>query len=213
MKLYLIRHGEMAGEPHTYHRPPVQGCLSDLGCRQAQALGKAMADVALTAVYASPLGRAIQTAQAIAQPRDLPIGICDWLVEWRPATVTGECPDPAQYEAMMKDAAELRPELCWKTKAGEGCLEMWGRIVPGFLHLMQQHGVEAGHGGYLMKEKDEQILALVAHGGSLGVLAAFLMGVPARPYSPFAFECTGVMEVAFIKRADVWYPAMLVREA
>lgn len=166
MELYLIRHGEMAGDPHEHCRPPVQGCLTEQGCRQADALGVAMADVGLTALYASPLGRAIQTAQALAHGRSLPVGIRAWLVEWRPATVTGECPDPAQYEAMMKDAAELRPEQCWKTKAGEGCMDMWGRIVPGFLHLLEEHGVEAGHGGYLMKDGDQQKLAIVAHGGS-----------------------------------------------
>ena len=212
MELYLIRHGEMAGEPHMHYRPPVQGCLSELGCQQAAALAQAMLDVPLSAVHASPLGRALQTAQAIAQERGLRIGIHEWLVEWRPATQTGECPDPAQYEAMMKNAAELRPEQCWKTKAGEGCLEMWGRIVPGFLQLMEHHGVEAGHGGYLMPEGDQQRVAIVAHGGSLGVLAAFLMGVPAQPYSPFAFECAGVMQVTFVQRADVWYPALRVRE-
>ncbi|MEI8197186.1 MAG: hypothetical protein WCI73_14910, partial [Phycisphaerae bacterium] len=96
-------------------------------------------------------------------------------------------------------------------KAGEGCLEMWARIVPGFLQLMELHGVEAGHGGFLMPEGDTQKVAIVAHGGSLGVLAAFLMGVPARPYSPFAFDCTGVMEVPFVRRAGVWYPALRVK--
>ncbi|MEI8197093.1 MAG: histidine phosphatase family protein, partial [Phycisphaerae bacterium] len=111
MELYLIRHGEMAGEPHVYYQPPVQGCLSELGCQQAAALGQALADVPLTAIHASPLGRALQTAQALAQGRgpdggDLTIGVHEWLIEWRPATQTGECPDPAQYEAMMQVAAE-----------------------------------------------------------------------------------------------------------
>ena len=210
MELYLVRHGEMTGDPHAYYQPPVHGCLSTDGCQQAQALGQALADVPLTAVYASPLGRSIQTAQALAQERNLPIGIREWLVEWRPATVTGECPDPAQYEAMMKSASELRPERCWKTPAGEGCMEMWARIVPGFLRLLEEHGMEAGHGGYLLPDGDQQKIAIVAHGGSLGVLAAFLMGVPARPFAPFSFEFTGVLAVTFIKRADVWYPAMRV---
>ena len=37
MELYLIRHGDMAGDPHQHYVPPVAECLSELGCRQAAA--------------------------------------------------------------------------------------------------------------------------------------------------------------------------------
>lgn len=210
MELYLIRHGDMTGDPHKYYTPPVAGCLSDLGCRQAAALGEALSDVTFEAVYSSPLGRAVQTAQAIATPRKLEIGLIPWLIEWRPATVMGDC-DETAYEAMMARAAEVPPEQSWKTCAGEGTLEMAHRIVPPFLKLMSQHGVHARHGGYVCDNPDDQQrIALVAHGGSLGLLASFLLGVPIRPYSPIAFSQTGVAFINFLRRMDVWYPTLFI---
>ena len=210
MELYLIRHAEIAGDPHRHYQPPVEGCLSDLGCRQAAALGAALLGVEFSAVYASPLGRAIQTAHTIADPRGMRIGVLPWLIEWRPATVT-EGRDETQYEELLRKAADVRPELSWKTDAGEGALEMAHRVIPGFLKLMTDHRVHAGHGGYLCDDaQDAQRLAHVGHGGSLGVLASFLLGVPIRPYSPVAFAQTGVAVFSFVRRVDVWYPMLQV---
>ncbi len=208
MEIYLVRHGEIAGDPHRHYQPPVEGCLSERGIRQAAALAEAFEDVRFDAIYASPLGRAIQTAQALAGPRDLPIQVLDWLIEWRPATVLGQC-DEANYEKMMAEAEKLRPEQSWKTPAGEGTLEMTHRIIVGFQQLMQQFGVQAGHGGYLLDDPDEdRRIALVAHGGSLGALLGFILNLPIRPHGYFAFEQTGVAIVTFVRRVDVWYPTL-----
>jgi len=213
MEIYLIRHGEMVGDPHQRFEAgaAVTGCLSEKGCEQAERLGKRLEEVEFDAVYASPLGRAVQTSQVLRRRTGVGIEIMDWLIEWRPATVMGECAEGAAYEEMMAKAALVRPEMAWKTGAGEGTLEMAHRIVPGFLRLMERHGVRAGHGGYLMdREEDEQKVALVAHGGSLGMLAGFLLGVPIRPYGPVGFEQTGVGVFGFVKRVDVWYAVMRV---
>ena len=110
MELVLIRHGDMQGDAHRHYEPPVSGCLSDLGVRQAKALGAALEGENFTAIYSSPLGRAVETAHAIADPRQLPIRIAPWLIEWRPATVTRGC-DDANYENMLAASAQLRPEL------------------------------------------------------------------------------------------------------
>lgn len=210
MELYLIRHGEMCGDPHKQYVPPVENCLSDIGCRQAAAMGKALDGIAFTSVYTSPLGRAIQTAQTIAQPRGLPMKVEPWVIEWRPATVIDGC-DDTKYETMLKAASELRVEQTWKTPAGEGTLEMAHRVITGFLKLMSSLGVHAGHGGYLLDNPaDDQRVALVAHGGSLGQLAAFLLGVPIRPMAPVAFEQTGVAIFSFVRRVDVWYPMLKI---
>jgi broad specificity phosphatase PhoE len=210
LKLYLIRHAEIAGDPHQWYRPPVQGCLSDHGCRQAAAVAVALEKVEFTAICASPLGRALQTAQALSQHRQMQIEVAPWLIEWRPAIVTDGC-DETRYEQMMQAAAQVRPEQSWKTAAGEGTLEMAHRIVPGFLKLMSDHGVHAGHGGYLIDDaEDNQRIALVGHGGSLGMLLSFLLGVPLKPYAPVAFAQTGVAIVSFVRRVDVWYPVLQV---
>src|SRR5688572_6320324 len=113
MELFLIRHGDMQGDPHKHCEPPVENCLSDLGVRQAAALRDAMKGVEFSTVYASPLGRAIETAQAVTRPQQK-ITVLPWLIEWRPATVTQGC-DDARYEQMLAASANLRPEMSWKT--------------------------------------------------------------------------------------------------
>jgi probable phosphoglycerate mutase len=72
--LLLIRHGEneyvktskMAGRITGIH-------LNEKGRKQAEALGEALKDFPITAIYSSPLERAIETAQPIAKARKLEI--------------------------------------------------------------------------------------------------------------------------------------------
>jgi probable phosphomutase (TIGR03848 family) len=72
--LLLIRHGEndfvksskMAGRIAGIH-------LNEKGRKQAEALGEALKDFPITAIYSSPLERAMETAQPIAQARKLEV--------------------------------------------------------------------------------------------------------------------------------------------
>jgi probable phosphoglycerate mutase len=72
--ILLIRHGEndfvktgkMAGRLPGVH-------LNEKGQKQAQALGEALKDVSIRAIYSSPLERAIETATPIANARKLQI--------------------------------------------------------------------------------------------------------------------------------------------
>ena len=206
MEIHLIRHGNMKGDPHLHMRPPVTDCLSDLGVAQAAALGRAVADVPFTHIYSSPLGRALQTAQAVAGERGLDIGVEPWLEEWRPAHVMDGAED-TRFESIMAEAAKLRPEQTWKTAAGESLLQMADRIIPGMQSLLHRHGIAAGHGGYLFQNPDNSdILAVVAHGGSLNVLMKFLLGLPLQPGSSFHFQESGVAQIGFHQVIDVWYP-------
>ena len=74
IKLYLIRHGETTWNQQRI----IQGSgsdteLSESGRRQAEKLALALKDVPLTAIYSSPLKRAMDTAAAIARYHNLKI--------------------------------------------------------------------------------------------------------------------------------------------
>lgn len=209
MKWYLIRHGEMAGDPHAHMSPPVTGCLSAAGEQQAAALGEALAEVSFDAVWVSPLGRALQTAQALQRAPGVDFTVRDWLIEWRPAAQQDGTRATARFEDMCMAAAQLRPEQSWQTAAGEGALEMAVRIVPGWVADLARIGVQSGHGGYVLDDpEDMRNIAVVAHGGSLGVLLAFILGIPFQPYPPLQFALTGVAEITLTRRVDVWYPLL-----
>jgi len=79
---YLIRHGrnDFLGKRKLAGRMPnVQ--LSSEGYRQAEALSRILSSVKFEAIYASPLERAVETAEPIARDQGLDILIREGLLE------------------------------------------------------------------------------------------------------------------------------------
>lgn len=74
VRIILIRHGQTEWNRIERFRGRVDLPLDDVGLRQAEAVGRRMAlEWELAAVYASPLARAVQTAEAIATACDLAV--------------------------------------------------------------------------------------------------------------------------------------------
>jgi broad specificity phosphatase PhoE len=66
--VYLVRHGQTAWNREKVFRGREDVPLNDVGRAQAAACAERLADVKLDAFYSSPLGRAMETARAIARP-------------------------------------------------------------------------------------------------------------------------------------------------
>lgn len=210
MILHLIRHGEMKGDPHRHYEPPVRNCLSPVGVRQASALSRAFRGVRIDRIVSSPLGRALQTAQALAKGRKLRIELAPWIVEWQPNPNLVNV-ESTKFERMMRRFGGLPIEQTWKTAAGESLLQMADRIIPGFQAMLRDEGVRAARGGWLVPSRaHRRVLALVAHGGSLGVLFQHLIGSPLRPGPCVAFQQTGLVTFRFAERAGIAYPELVV---
>ena len=87
----LIRHGEnewtqshkLAGRTPGVH-------LNDYGRQQAKALGQRLAKHELNAIYASPLERTMETAEAIATPHQLKVRPRPGIIEVDYGTWTGQ---------------------------------------------------------------------------------------------------------------------------
>ena len=76
MKLILVRHAKMAGDPYAEPSSPVTGCLSPEGIAQAEALASALAGTPIDAALSSPYGRAVETADDTPDiPEDLEISV------------------------------------------------------------------------------------------------------------------------------------------
>ena len=73
LRLFLVRHGQTEGNIEGRSQGHREVPLNERGLRQAVALGERLRGQALVAVYSSPLGRALQTAQAIAAPHGLKV--------------------------------------------------------------------------------------------------------------------------------------------
>jgi broad specificity phosphatase PhoE len=109
--------------------------LAPEGLRLAEDLGKMLAPAPVTAVYASPLERAMQTAGALAEPHGLEVVAEERLIEWSFwmrwagttwADLPTREPDVAAYERHPAEASPDDPlpgvgrrVLEWAREAGE----------------------------------------------------------------------------------------------
>jgi broad specificity phosphatase PhoE len=79
--LFLIRHGETVLNAAGIAQGWNDSALSDLGGKQVRALAQRLKPLGVTTIYSSPLGRALATAQAIADATGLPVTQLDDLRE------------------------------------------------------------------------------------------------------------------------------------
>lgn len=211
MKLTLIRHGEMCGDPFICPQRPVKGCLTEeTGVLQAVETGKALKNTRFDIAFSSPFGRALQTAELVLEGRETDIRVLPFLHEWLPAEEIRNVTDEV-FEELMKKQAGLYVEETWKTEVGEGSLDMYARIVPPFLRELDKLGIHSRMGGYVPEENARDLSIVVfAHGGSLGVLMNFMLGVRLFPSSSFSFEHTGVAVIDFCEKHGIYYPQLRI---
>ncbi len=81
-ELVVVRHGEQLQTRALALGLDLDPPLSELGRRQADAVGRRLANTRVDAVYTSPLARASDTAHAIARPHALVPEPLDALVEF-----------------------------------------------------------------------------------------------------------------------------------
>jgi len=70
-RVYLVRHGTTDWNKEEIFRGRVDCKLNETGQAEARALAEYFADIPLTAIYSSPLSRAMETGQAIAEAKGL----------------------------------------------------------------------------------------------------------------------------------------------
>lgn len=80
-RLLLVRHGETVWNADAVYRGRSEVPLSNTGRRQAVPLGRSLAEEGVTALYTSPLTRARETAEAVAQAARLTAQVEDDLTD------------------------------------------------------------------------------------------------------------------------------------
>ena len=167
--LYLIRHGatvQNEARPVVLQGCGINGPLSETGQQQAAGVAQVLSRMPLTKVYASPLQRARQTAEAIAAPHRLPVQTVEGLHEvdvgeWEGISWDQIMEDqPEEYARFIADPESV-PYL-----GGESYGNVLQRVKPAILDLL------AGH--------VEESIAVVAHNVVNRVLLADLLGLPLK---------------------------------
>jgi 2,3-bisphosphoglycerate-dependent phosphoglycerate mutase len=191
--LLLIRHAEQ----QTMLRRDAD--LSDRGLDQARRLADRLGSLPVTAVVASPMRRAQQTAAPLARTLGIEVEVEPDLDEIRmgpqevrelfcPPTTTSMEPDVANYVAPSMAAIEALPGFTWGLSAGgEAGPELRDRSRSAIKRALARH--------------DGGVIACVTHGGVISALIGSWLGVAADMW--FVPWHTGVSVVLFDGRAPV----------
>jgi len=167
-RLYLVRHGATPLTAEDRFSGAVGVDLSDEGRWQAERLGERLRDEGLTAVYASPLSRTVETAERVARACGLEPVLRDGLREishghWEGLTRGEvEARHADEYAAWEADPFAFAPE------GGESGVAVLARALPVVREVVTRHP-----GGRVV---------VVSHKATLRLVLSSLLGFDARGY-------------------------------
>jgi probable phosphomutase (TIGR03848 family) len=163
--LLLIRHGEndyvktgkMAGRIPGVH-------LNERGQKQAEALGEALKDVPIKALYASPLERAMETANPISESHKLKINQEPDLMD----TLIGKWQGKSWKLLRLTKAWKIvqNAPSRFRFPDGESFPECQMRIVNVLERVVQKHN------------KPQDVIAVVFHADPIKLAVAHFLGMP-----------------------------------
>lgn len=192
MRILFVRHGEP-----DYERD----CLTDEGRRQAEAAAERLAGEGIAKLYASPMGRARQTARPTADRLGLDVEVLDWMreitwggpgipVEGHPWTLGDWMIEKEDFDFFADD---WRAHPYFRDNAATRCCDA---ITARFDELLARHGYRHEGIRFLCGARTEETIAIFSHGGSGGCALAHVLALP-MPYvmSVLPYDFTSVIAV------------------
>lgn len=165
MTIYLVRHGETAWNTERKYQGRSDVPLSELGIMQAKQLAARFEAIPLSAVYASDLTRAFQTAEIIARPHNLEVGILPEFSEINFGEWEGLSASEIEsrygadyYQQWLNDPGNV------PIPGGETLQSVLSRTLTGINRLFHCH-------------QGETVL-VVTHGGNIMALGCYINGEP-----------------------------------
>jgi len=167
-RIFLVRHGATVLTAEDRFAGATDVALSDEGREQVRRLAARLSDDGITAVYASPLGRTVETASILAEPHGLKIETRDGLREishgrWEQMTrreVEKEFPEEAA--AWDEDPFTFAPV------GGESGLAVTARALPVLMEIVRAH--------------PSANILVVSHKATIRLLLSSLLGFDPRRY-------------------------------
>ncbi len=167
-RLYLIRHGATVLTAEDRFAGATNVALSDEGRRQAAALGARLKSVKLSAIYASPMDRTLETASILAAPHRLEVRPRDGLREishgrWEGMTRAEVlAAHPEEVAAWDEDPYTFAPA------GGESGLAVTARALPPLMEIYAAHRGEH--------------VAIVSHKATIRLVISSMLGFDPRRY-------------------------------
>jgi probable phosphoglycerate mutase len=167
-RVYLVRHGATELTDEDRFAGAIDVKLSDEGRDQARRLGLRLEGEPISAAFASPMVRTMDTAALIVASHGLTITPVDGIREiahgrWeRKTRAEVEAEFPEEYARYETDPFSFAPT------DGESGLQVTARALPALLKIVEQHA-------------DQRIL-VVSHKATIRLLVSTLIGVDPRKY-------------------------------
>lgn len=204
MRIVFVRHGEP-----DYARD----CLTELGRVQAKKAAQRLLGEGIGEIYASPLGRARETAQAAAEVLGLPVKTLDFMEEVRWGSADGEelyagghpwaIADEMARQGMELNRPDWRDAPWFRTNRVVECVD---RVERGIDEWLAGFGYlrEGKHYRHTVEEEQHKTVALFSHGGSSCAAMGHILGLP-FPYAIalLHLDFTGITVVRLDSRAGI----------
>lgn len=186
-RIFLVRHGATVLTAEDRFAGATDVALSDEGREQVRRLANRLAKEKIAAVYASPLGRTVATAEILAEPHGLEVQTRDGLREmshghWEQMTrkeVDQAFPDEAA--AWEKDPYTFAPA------GGESGLAVTARALPVLMEIARAH-------------LGEDVL-IVSHKATIRLLLSSLLGFDPRRYRDTLDQSPAALNIVDFKDA------------
>ena len=184
----LLRHGEPDWAPHG-GKSVSDPALTERGLAQARAAAAALSRRRIDAIYVSPLRRAQETAQPLAEASGIQPVTIDGLAEIH-INLGGKTRE--QVESYFAGATGRPLREHWDGwPGGESFRDFHARVVVGGTELLKRHCVESEQSeefNVWHVPPRRQSIAVVAHGGTNAVLLTLLLDVQPVPWEWTRFE-------------------------
>jgi len=178
LTLYLIRHGQTEYNASGRVQGWLDVPLDEVGRMQALSVGRRFTNKHISAVYTSPLSRAAETARAIAAACNRELVFDLRLREYNMGDWTGLTGDEIAATVPGYHLASHEAQI----PNGESALDMRRRVDAFLADLVSRH-------------TSREAIVAVSHGGTLGMVVAAMLNMPAVRRQPFTFGNTAVTKV------------------
>lgn len=143
-KLYIVRHGQTAWNKEKVFRGRVDVPLNEHGFKEADAVGEALKDENISFVYASPLSRAVKTAEPTAKSRGIDVVNMDGIIDMNFGKWEGRPLEDVEKEdaGLFRVWVERPHELA--VPGGETLSEVQDRAMKAVREIAERHPGETG---------------------------------------------------------------------
>jgi broad specificity phosphatase PhoE len=167
-RVFMVRHGATVLSAEDRFAGVTDVELSEEGREQARRLAERLSHEKISAVYASPLGRTVETARILAAPHGLEVQTRDGFREISHGHWEGmprrevEKKFPDEMAEWEKDPYTFAPV------GGESGLAVTARALPALIDLVREHPGES--------------ILVVSHKATIRLLLSSLLGFDPRRY-------------------------------